>query len=185
MPTDPYGRSKLESELAIRKFGQTEGLEVVIVRPPLVYGPGVGANFLGLMKAVDMGIPLPLGSVTARRSLVYIENLADSLLRCASDPRAAGECFHVADDDALSIVELLRSVGAGLGRPARLFPVPVAVLQVLGTLTGRRAAVDRLTGSLRLDTTHVKRLLDWKPPFTVQQGLEATATWYRSRDTRK
>ncbi|WP_321811542.1 NAD-dependent epimerase/dehydratase family protein [Burkholderia sp. BCC1985] len=183
MPTDPYGMSKLEAELAIREFGQTQGLEVVVVRPPLVYGPGVGANFLGLMKAVDMAIPLPLASVTARRSLVYVENLADSLLRCASDPRAAGECFHIADDDALSIVELLRALGDVLGRPTRLFPVPVAALHALGKLTGRHAAVDRLTGSLRLDTAHVKRTLDWQPPFTTQQGLEATATWYRSRGT--
>ncbi|CAG9250635.1 UDP-glucose 4-epimerase [Burkholderia diffusa] len=185
MPTDPYGISKLESELEVRKFGKAQGLEVVIVRPPLVYGRGVGANFLGLMKAIDKGIPLPLASVTARRSLVYIENLADSLLRCASDPRAAGECFHVADDDALSIVELLRSLGNGLDRPAKLFPVPVAVLQALGKLAGRAAVVDRLTCNLRLDTTHVRRTLNWQPPYTAQQGLEATATWYRSRGIQK
>lgn len=185
MPTDPYGMSKLESERAIREFGETEGLEVVIVRPPLVYGPGVGANFLGLMKAVDKGIPFPLASVTARRSLLYIENLADSLLHCASDPRAAGECFHIADDGALSIPDLLRTVGNVLDRPTRLFPMPIGVLHVLGKLIGRRAAVDRLTGSLRLDTAHVKRTLDWRPPFTTQQGLEATAAWYRSRDTQQ
>ncbi|WP_081073753.1 NAD-dependent epimerase/dehydratase family protein [Burkholderia territorii] len=185
MPTDPYGISKLESELEVRKFGKAQGLEVVVVRPPLVYGRGVGANFLGLMKAIDKGIPLPLASVTARRSLVYIENLADSLLRCASDPRAAGECFHVADDDALSIVELLRSLGHGLDRPAKLFPVPVAVLQALGKLAGRAAVVDRLTSNLRLDTTHVRRTLNWQPPYTAQQGLEATAAWYRSRGIQK
>ncbi|PRE63360.1 NAD-dependent epimerase/dehydratase family protein [Burkholderia multivorans] len=185
MPSDPYGISKLESELAIRDFGRTNGLEVVIVRPPLVYGAGVGANFLGLMKAVEKGMPLPLASVTACRSLVYVDNLADCLLRCASDPRAPNECFHVADDDTLSIVQLVRTLGDVLGKPARLFSVPVAALHAFGKLTGRRAAVDRLTNNLRLDTRRVKSTLNWHPPYTTRQGLEATAAWYRSRDTRQ
>ncbi|HGL4256624.1 UDP-glucose 4-epimerase family protein [Burkholderia dolosa] len=183
-PQDAYGRSKLRAERQLAQFGASNGLDVVIVRPPLVYGPAVRANFLRMMDAVARGLPLPLGSITARRSVVYVDNLADALLQCAVDSRAAGECFHVADDDAPSVAGLLRLVGDALGKPARLIAVPSAVLRVLGTLTGRRAAIDRLTGSLQLDTGRIRRVLDWHPPYTTRQGLEATAAWYRSRDTR-
>ncbi|EPZ85466.1 putative epimerase/dehydratase WbiG [Burkholderia cenocepacia BC7] len=184
-PRDPYGRSKLHAERALAQFGSSTGLDVVVVRPPLVYGPGVRANFLRMMDAVSRGLPLPLGAIAARRSLVYVDNLGDALLRCAIDPRAAGECFHVADDDAPSVAELLRMVGDALGRPARLFPVPTALLYALGRLTGRSAAVDRLTGSLQLDAGRIKRTLDWRPPYTTREGLEASAAWYRSRDIQK
>ncbi|WP_175722009.1 UDP-glucose 4-epimerase family protein [Burkholderia anthina] len=182
-PDDPYGRSKRDAEVRLRQFGDDTGLETVIVRPPLVYGPEVRANFLKMMDAVLRGVPLPLGAITARRSIVYVDNLADALLQCAIDPRAAGECFHVADDDAPSVAGLLRMVGDALGRPARLFPVPLAALRLAGRLTGRRAAIDRLTGSLQLDTSRIRRVLGWHPPYTTRQGLEATAAWYRSRDT--
>lgn len=184
-PRDAYGRSKLRAERELAWFGTANGLDVVIVRPPLVYGPGVRANFLRMMDTVARGMPLPLGSIAARRSIVYVDNLADALLHCAVDPRAAGECFHVADDDAPSVTDLLRLVGDALGKPARLIRVPSAVLRALGTLTGRRAAIDRLTGSLQLDTGRIKRVLGWHPPYTTRQGLEATAAWYRSRDTRQ
>lgn len=122
-PSDPYGLSKLEAEQSLLAYGAESGLEIVIVRPPLVYGPAVRANFLRMMDAVARGIPLPFGAITARRSLVYVGNLADALLQCATDPRAAGECFHVADDDAPSVTGLLRMVGDVLGKPARLLPV--------------------------------------------------------------
>ncbi|WP_175836470.1 UDP-glucose 4-epimerase family protein [Burkholderia anthina] len=182
-PQDAYGRSKLRAERQLAQLGASIGLDVVIVRPPLVYGPAVRANFLRMMTAVARGMPLPLGSVRARRSVVYVDNLADALLQCAIDPRAAGECFNVADDDAPSVTGLLRLVGDALGRPARLIAVPPALLRVLGVLTGRRAAIDRLTGSLQLDTSRIRRVLGWHPPYTTRQGLEATAAWYRSRDT--
>lgn len=184
-PQDAYGRSKLRAERQLADFGKSAGLDVVIVRPPLVYGPTVRANFLRMMDAIARGMPLPLGAVAARRSVVYVENLADALLQCAIDPYAAGECFHVADDDAPSVTELLRMVGDALGKPARLVGVPPAVLRVLGRLTGRRAAIDRLTGSLQLDTGRIRRVIGWHPPYTTRQGLEATAAWYRSRDTQK
>ncbi|AOJ03621.1 NAD-dependent dehydratase [Burkholderia mayonis] len=184
-PQDAYGRSKLRAEWQLAQFGKTAGLDVVIVRPPLVYGPDVRANFLRMMDAVWRGVPLPLGAISARRSLVYTDNLADALLHCATDPRAARGCFHVADDDAPSVTELLRMIGTALGKPARLFPVPPGVLRAIGNLSGRSAAIDRLTGSLQLDTGHIKRVLDWRPPYTTQQGLVATAAWYRSRDTQK
>ena len=184
-PQDAYGRSKLRAEQQLVRFGASAGLDVVVVRPPLVYGPSVRANFLRMMDAVARGIPLPLGSVSARRSIVYVDNLADAMLQCATDPRAAGECFHVADDDAPSVTGLLRLVGDALGKPARLLPVPAALLRALGKLTGRSAAIDRLTGSLQLDTGRIKRVLGWQPPYTTRQGLEATAAWYRSRDTQQ
>ncbi|RQR67955.1 SDR family oxidoreductase [Burkholderia sp. Bp9015] len=184
-PQDSYGRSKLRAEQQLAQFGESAGLDVVVVRPPLVYGPGVRANFLKMMEAVARGMPLPFGAVAARRSLVYVDNLADALLRCAIDPRAAGECFHVADDDAPSVTALMRLVGDALGRPARLVPVPPVMLRALGALTGRRAAIGRLTGSLELDTGRIRRVLDWHPPYTTRQGLEATAAWYRSRDTQQ
>nr|WP_249176008.1 SDR family oxidoreductase [Burkholderia vietnamiensis] len=184
-PQDAYGRSKLRAERELAQFGASNGLDVVIVRPPLVYGPAVRANFLKMMDAVARGMPLPLGSIPARRSIVYVDNFADALLRCAIDPRAAGECFHVADDDAPSVTGLLRLVGEALGKPARLIPVPSAVLRVVGALTGRRAAIDRLTGSLQLDTGRITRVLGWHPPYTTRQGLEATAAWYRLRDTQQ
>ncbi|RQX84458.1 NAD-dependent epimerase/dehydratase family protein [Burkholderia anthina] len=184
-PQDAYGRSKLRAERELAQFGASNGLDVVVVRPPLVYGPAVRANFLRMMDAVARGMPLPLGSIAARRSIVYVDNLADALLQCAIDPRAAGECFHVADDDTPSVTGLLRLVGDALGKPARLIAVPSAVLRALGTLTGRRAAIDRLTGSLQLDTGRITRVLGWHPPYTTRQGLEATAAWYRSRDTQQ
>ncbi|QRR09320.1 SDR family oxidoreductase [Burkholderia sp. MS455] len=184
-PQDPYGRSKLRAERQLAQFGASNGLDVVIVRPPLVYGPAVRANFLRMMDAVARGMPLPLGSIPARRSVVYVDNLADALLQCAIDPRAAGECFHVADDDAPSVTGLLRLVGEALGKPARLIAVPSAVLRALGALTGRRAAIDRLTGSLQLDTGRITRVLGWHPPYTTREGLEATAAWYRSRETQQ
>jgi UDP-glucose 4-epimerase len=185
VPQDAYGRTKLRAERQLAQFGASAGLDVVVVRPPLVYGPAVRANFLRMMDAVARGVPLPFGAVSARRSVVYVDNLADALLRCAIDPRAAGECFHIADDDAPTVADLLRLVGDALGRPARLIAVPPALLRAAGALTGRRAVIDRLTGSLQLDTDRIRRVLDWHPPYTTREGLEATAAWYRSRDTQQ
>ncbi|KVO00161.1 NAD-dependent dehydratase [Burkholderia ubonensis] len=183
-PEDAYGRSKLEAEQVLVKFAARTGLDVVIVRPPLVYGPDVRANFLRMMDTVARGMPLPLGAIAARRSLVYVDNLADALLRCATDPRATRGCFNVADDNAPSVTELLRMIGDSLGKPARLLPVPVGVLRAVGKLTGHSSAIDRLTGSLQLDTSRIRHVLGWRPPYSTRQGLEATAAWYRSRDTR-
>ncbi|MBE2967773.1 SDR family oxidoreductase [Burkholderia cepacia] len=184
-PQDAYGRSKLRAERQLAQFGASVGLDVVVVRPPLVYGPAVRANFLRMMEAVASGWPLPLGSVSARRSIIYVENLADALLQCATDPRAAGECFHVADNDVPTVSGLLSVIGDALGKPVRLLKVPPAMLRAVGWLTGRSAAVERLTGSLQIDTGRIRRVLGWQPPYTTREGLEATAAWYRSRDTRK
>jgi nucleoside-diphosphate-sugar epimerase len=179
-PQDAYGRSKCEAELALIQFGKETGLDVVIVRPPLVYGPEVRANFLRLMEAIARGLPLPLGAIAARRSVVYVENLASALVRCAVDPRAKGGCFNVADDHAPTVTELVQSLGKHLQRPARLVPVPASWLRFAGRLTGRLPQVERLIGDLRLDTSRVHTVLGWQPPYSSDDGLAATARWYRS-----
>ncbi|MFX1802675.1 NAD-dependent epimerase/dehydratase family protein [Paraburkholderia sp. A1RO-5] len=179
-PVDAYGCSKLQAEEALWRYGALSGLEIVIVRPPLVYGPEVGANFLQMMNALWRRLPLPLGAVEARRSLVYVENLADALMHCAIDPRAANACFYVRDDQDPSVAELLRALGRHLGCPARLLPVPVSLLRAAGALTGRAAQMDRLTQSLRVDDSRIRETLGWTGPYTLDEGLAATARWYHS-----
>lgn len=179
-PQDAYGRSKLAAEQALVRYGADTGMEIVIVRPPLVYGPEVRANFLRLMDAVWKGMPLPLASIHARRSLVFVENLADALMHCATDPRAANQCFHVADGDDPTVAGLARLLGKHLGKPARLLPVPVSLLGLAGRLTGRTPQIERLIGSLQIDTSRIRSQLDWQPPHSLDDGLAATARWYRS-----
>jgi nucleoside-diphosphate-sugar epimerase len=180
MPLDPYGRSKRAAEQALWHFGEETGMEIVVVRPPLVYGPGVGANFLQMMNAVSRGLPLPLGLVDAKRSLVYTDNLADALARCVTDSRAANSCFHVADDGDLSVAQLLRALGRHLEKPARLLAVPPRLLRAAGTLAGRAAQIERLTTGLQVDTSRIRGQLDWYPPTPLDKGLEATARWFRA-----
>ncbi len=180
MPLDPYGLSKRAAEEALWRFGDETGMEIVVVRPPLVYGPGVGANFLQMMNAVSRGIPLPLGLVDARRSLVYADNLADALMHCATDPRAANTCFHVTDGDDPSVAQLLRTLGRHLGKPARLLPVPPRLLRAAGALAGRAAQIERLTTSLQVDASRIREQLGWYPPVSLDAGLEATARWFRA-----
>lgn len=179
-PQDAYGRSKYAAEQALLRFGQETGLDVVIARPPLVYGPEVRANFLRLMDAVWRGIPLPLGSVSAKRSLVYVGNLADALARCATDPRAAHQCFHIADGDDSTVAGLARSLGRHLRRPARLVPLPASWLRVAGRVTHRSPQVERLVGSLQVDSGRIRSVLGWQPPYSIDDGLVVTARWYRS-----
>ncbi|CAE6726199.1 UDP-glucose 4-epimerase family protein [Paraburkholderia domus] len=179
-PQDPYGVSKLEAERALVRFGEESGLEVVIARPPLVYGPEVRANFLQLMSVIAKGLPLPLGAITARRSLVYNENLADALILCATDPRAAGECFHITDGADLTVAELAKVLGRHLHKHVWLAPVPANWLLAAGKLTGRSAQVERLVEPLRVDSSRIREKLQWQPRFSVDEGLAQTAQWYRS-----
>jgi nucleoside-diphosphate-sugar epimerase len=179
-PQDAYGRSKYAAEQALLAFGQKTGLDIVIVRPPLVYGPEVRANFLHLMDAVWKGMPLPLGLITAKRSLVYVGNLADALAQCATDPRAAHQCFHIADGDDPTVAGLARSLGRHLQKPARLVPVPMSWLRVAGRLTHRSAQIERLVGSLQVDASRIRAVLGWQPPYSIDDGMAATARWYRS-----
>ncbi|OJA26977.1 NAD-dependent epimerase/dehydratase family protein [Burkholderia ubonensis] len=180
MPSDPYGLSKLEAEIALREFGRRSGLEIVVVRPPLVYGPGVRANFLSLMDAVAKRVPLPLGAISARRSLIFVENLADVVTHCALEASAVNETFHVADSHDPGVAELVQLIGQALDVRPRLIPVPVSWLMTAGRLTGRMSQVERLAGELRVDTEYVRTILGWKPPFDLEAGLLQTAAWYRA-----
>jgi nucleoside-diphosphate-sugar epimerase len=175
-PLDPYGISKREAEDGLRDISATTGMEVVIVRPPLVYGPGVKANFAAMMRAVQRGLPLPLASVTHnRRSLVALDNLVDLLITCIDHPAAANQTFLVSDGEDLSTTDLLRRLGTAMGRPARLFPVPPAVLQAGATLLGKRDTAQRLLGNLQVDITHTRETLGWTPPISVDEGLRRAA----------
>jgi nucleoside-diphosphate-sugar epimerase len=179
-PVDPYGLSKWEAEQGLGEVATRTGLEVVILRPPLVYGPGVKANFLRLFSAVDRGLPLPLGSAGNRRSIIYVGNLASSLVETVTNPAAAGQTFLVADTPAPSTAELVRAMAEALARPARLFPFPSGIIRGVARVAGRGAAVDRMFGSLEIDSSHIRGCLGWQPPFTMQQGMSETAAWFRT-----
>ncbi len=175
-PGDAYGISKLEAEEGLRRLAVDTGLEVVIIRPPLVYGPGVKANFASMMKWLHRGVPLPLGAVTGnRRSLVAVENLADLIVRCTDHLGAVNQVFLASDGEDLSTTELLRRLATALGRPARLVPVPATLLGRTATLLGREEVARRLLGSLQVDSGKACELLGWRPPLTVTMGLTGTA----------
>ena len=173
-PDDRYGRAKLAAEEAVARVAARTGLETVILRPPLVYGPRVRANFLALMRAIDRGWPLPFASIENRRSLLYVENLCDAVARCLEAEAPDGRTFFVTDGAPLSTPELCRQIGAALGRPARLFSFPPAILELI-------PGMKRITRSLAVDDSAIRREVDWQPPFTFEQGLRATAGWYRGR----
>lgn len=173
-PEDAYAISKWEAEQGLQRIARETGLEVVILRPPLVYGPGVKANFLRLMKTIQRGWPLPLGAIRNRRSLLYLGNFVDAIRLCVEHPAAAGQTFLLDDGQAVSTPELIRAVARAMGRPARLLAVPVGVLAFLGALLGKRAAVARLTGSLHVDSSAIRSRLGWTPPYSMEAGLAAT-----------
>jgi len=173
-PEDAYAMSKWEAEQGLQRIAQETGLGIVILRPPLVYGPGVKANFLRLMQMLQKGWPLPLGAICNRRSLLYLGNFVGAIRLCVEHPSAAGQTFLLDDGQPVSTPELIRAVAQAMGRSARLLAVPVKVLGLVGALLGKRAAVARLTGSLFVDSTSMRTRLGWKPPYTMQQGLEAT-----------
>ncbi len=173
-PEDAYAISKWEAEQGLQQIARETGLEVVILRPPLVYGPGVKANFLRLMKTIQRGWPLPLGAIRNRRSLLYLGNFADAIRVCVEHPAAAGQIFLLDDGQAVSTPELIRAVARAMGRPVRLLPVPVGVLAFMGALLGKRAAVARLTGSLHVDGSAIRTRLGWTPPYSMEAGLAAT-----------
>ncbi len=177
-PQDPYGISKWEAEEALRYISNETGLEVVIVRPPLVYGPGVGGNFLRMLAWIDKGIPLPLGSIRNRRSMIYIENFADALILCASHPKAANETFLVADSESISTPELIRILAEKMGRKSGIFSFPASLLKLLGKLAGKSPEIERLTSSLIVDTTKIGTKLGWNPTSSLDDGLSGTVDWF-------
>ncbi len=170
-PEDAYGLSKLEAEQGLMQLAANSSLDVVIIRPPLVYGPGVKGNFASMIKLVEKRLPLPLGAIHNKRSLVGIDNLVDLIIRCIDHPAAANQVFLAGDGKDLSTTELLRSVGNAMGKPARLIPVPAGILQFGATLLGKKAMAQRLLGSLQVDISKTCELLDWKPPYSVEEGL--------------
>jgi nucleoside-diphosphate-sugar epimerase len=170
-PQDAYGQSKHEAEQGLRQLSADTGMEVVIVRPPLVYGPGVKANFAALNRAVQSGWPLPLGAVHNQRSLVALSNLVDFIITCITHPQAANQTFFVSDGQDLSTTELVRGMAQAAGVPARLLPLPVWILQAGASFLGKGDAVQRLCGNLQVDISKARSLLGWVPPVSVDEGL--------------
>jgi nucleoside-diphosphate-sugar epimerase len=170
-PQDPYGQSKHEAEQGLRQLAADTGMEVVIIRPPLVYGPSVKANFAALMRAVQCGWPLPLGAVHNQRSLVALDNLVDLIVTCLDHPAAANQTFLASDGQDLSTAELVRGMARAARVPSRLWPVPVWALQVAAGALGKGAVVQRLCGNLQVDISKARSLLGWVPPVTVAEGL--------------
>jgi nucleoside-diphosphate-sugar epimerase len=178
-PLDSYGISKMEAEQKLRKIAAENEMAVVILRPPLVYGPGVKANFLKLLQAVDRRMPLPFAGVKNQRSLIYVGNLVDAIVSCVLHPNAPGQTFLVSDGKDVSTPELIRMIAEALQKQPRLLRFPPLALYIAGRLTGRGPAIDRLIGCLTVDTGKIKNELGWTAPFTLEKGLQDTAFWYK------
>ena len=175
---DPYAISKWEAEQALHEVSAKTGLEVVIIRSPLIYGAGVKGNFLSMLGWLSRGVPLPLGAIQNQRSLVGIDNLVDLMVTCIDHPAAANQTFLVSDDEDLSTTELLRQLGAALGKPARLIPVPASLLRLAARMAGKQDIAERLLGNLQVNISKTKEILDWAPPVSVDDGFRKTAKWY-------
>jgi UDP-glucose 4-epimerase len=180
-PEDAYGLSKWEAEQALARIAGETALEVVVLRSPLVYGPGVKGNFLRLMDLVARGVPLPLGAIANRRSLVYAGNLADAVVSALAAPQAAGRTYLVSDGEDLSTPDLVRALAQSLGVKPRLVPLPLVVLRFAAALAGRRAEFARVARSLQVDSSRIRHELGWAPRYSMAQGLAETARWYHSR----
>lgn len=173
-PQDAYAKSKWEAEEALKKISKVTGMELVIIRSPLAYGPNVKANFLKMIQYVKRGIPLPLGAIQNKRSLIGIDNLVDFIITTISHPKAANHTFLISDDEDISTTDLLRRIGKHIGKPARLIPLHPKILSFLFNILGRQDFGDRLLGSLEVDITKAKKLLAWSPPKTLDEGLKVT-----------
>lgn len=180
-PEGAYGITKWEAEQALHEISSRTGLEVVIIRPPLIYGPGVKGNFLSMLRWLNRGLPLPLGAIHNQRSLIGLDNLIDMIVTCIEHPAAADQTFLVSDDEDLFTTELLRRIGNALGKPARLLPIPSSLLQFGANLVGKQDVAQRLLGNLQVDISHTKQILGWTPPFSVDEELRKTADWYLSQ----
>ncbi|MCQ6258015.1 SDR family oxidoreductase [Pseudomonas sp. Q11] len=179
-PVDPYGCSKMEAEQGLRRISEELGIEVVIIRPVLVYGPGVKANFRSMMNWLDKGFPLPFGAIQNKRSLVSLDNLVDLIITCLDHPGAANQIFMVSDGEDVSTTDLLIKMGNALGKPARLIPIPSMFINVGAVLSGRRDLARRLNGSLQVDIQKTRKLLDWSPIESLDEGLVKVAKDFRS-----
>ena len=182
-PEDDYGASKWEAEQALARIAAETGLQVVVLRPPLVYGPGVKGNFLRLMGLVARGVPLPFGAIGNRRSFIYLGNLAHAIVQAIDAPRAAGRTYLAADGEDLSTPELVRGLASALGVKARLVSCPLMPLKLAAAIVGRSAEFARLTGSLQVDSARLRRELDWRPRYSLSQGLAESARWYHAQSS--
>ncbi len=182
-PRDPYAISKLEAEQALQNLARETGLEVVIIRPPLIYGPGVRANFAALMRGVARGWPLPLGAVNNLRSLVALDNLTDLISVCIQHPGAANQTFLVSDGRDVSIPQVLRAMALAQNRRITLLPIPPVILRAMAALLGKSTAIARLCGNLQVNIDKTRQLLDWQPPITLDEGLRRTMCENRYHET--
>jgi nucleoside-diphosphate-sugar epimerase len=183
-PEDPYGISKSEAEDGLKELAKETGIDVVIIRPPLVYGPGVKANFAAMLKLASKGVPLPFGCITHnQRSMVYVENLISLIIECIKNPNAANQTFLISDDDDLSTKAFVQGLSKALGKSSFMLPIPNTIFSLAGTLLGKSAIIDRLCGSLQVDINHTKSTLNWQPPFSVEQGFAATAQTFKKTKT--
>lgn len=172
LPVDAYGLSKFEAERGLRNIAAESGMEFVIIRPPLIYGPGVKGNFAALVNLIEYGVPLPLSNIRNQRSFIGIDNLVDLVIACISHPKAANQIILASDDQDLSTTELLRCIAQAMGKSARLFPCPKKILATAAKYTGKNGLAERLLGSLQIDVVHTKHLLGWAPPVDVKDGLK-------------
>jgi nucleoside-diphosphate-sugar epimerase len=179
-PEDPYGQSKLLAEQLLVTISHNTGMEVVILRPPLIYGPNVKANFLKMMGLVNKGLPLPFASIDNKRTFVYVENLVSAIACVIENPNAANQVFLVSDDSALSLAQLLRLIAKGMNTRARLFPVSVQLLVFTFKLLGLKDLNLRLLGSLEVNNSKIKSTMDWTPPYSSEEGIKKTVQWYKS-----
>jgi nucleoside-diphosphate-sugar epimerase len=183
-PVDPYGISKKEAEENLFELSRRTGLEIVVIRPVLVYGPGVQANFRAMMKVVARGVPLPLGATANKRSMVYIDNLADLIFIAATHGNAAGKIFLVSDGEDLSTTQILRMLGQAMGKKPILVPIPALLISSLAALVGKGTVAQRLFGSLQVDISYTREILGWSPPVAVEEGLARTAEDYLAEQKR-
>jgi len=177
-PQDPYAVSKWQAEQALQRIARETGLEVVIIRPPLIYGPGVKGNFIKLLGAIDKGIPLPLAGAKSQRSLLYVDNLVDALIVCATHPAAINQTYLVSDGEDISTAELIGEISRLSGRSDWSFYFPLPLLRVIGLLFRRRAQIERLLNPLCINGNKIRNELRWLPPYTLHDGLRSTVQWY-------
>jgi len=177
-PQDPYAISKWEAEQILRDVSAKTGMETIIIRPPLVYGPAVRANFLRLLHLVDQGIPLPFARINNYRSLIYIGNLVDAIATCINHPNAGNQTFLVSDQDDVSTPDLIRLISSAMDKPTRLFSFPPNILSLFATMIGKKNLYDRLCGSLTVDASAISKTLSWQPPFSLNDGIAHTVEWY-------
>ena len=180
-PQDPYAVSKYQAEMALLELAKSTPMEVVIIRPPLVYGAGVKANFLQLMRLVKRSIPLPFAFINNQRSMIYVGNLVDAIITCATHPKAANQVYLVSDNEHVSTPQLVCKLAQALGKKSWVLPLPIFMMKLFAKLFGKFAAFDRLTQSLVIDASKIRKQLDWQPPYTIEQGLKITADWFKNK----